>query len=163
MKEEDNIDQLNDLFDESTDNVGEVDTEKEHQIGENDWVERRKNPHGRRKEDKDRLIATKILLVMTIIMIIVTAGILGIELQVKKELEDSINNSSYEYSVKKFETNQKHQEMREADKREAEEAKNEENNNENNEETQNKEENTEENIIENVVENVLEVTENVME
>ena len=163
MKEEDNIDQLNDLFDESTDNVGEVDTEKEHQIGENDWVERRKTPHGRRKEDKDRLIATKILLVMTIIMIIVTAGILGIELQVKKELEDSIKNSSYEYSVKKFETNQKHQEMRDADKREAEEAKNE----ENNEETQNKEENTEknteENIIENVVENVLEVTENVME
>lgn len=159
MKEEDNIDQLNDLFDESTDNVGEVDTEKEHQIGENDWVERRKNPHGRRKEDKDRLIATKILLVMTIIMIIVTAGILGIELQVKKELEDSIKNSSYEYSVKKFETNQKHQEMREADKREAEEAKNE----ENNEETQNQDENKEENIIENVVENVLEVTENVME
>ena len=159
MNKEDNIDKLNDLFDENTDNIGEVDTEKEHQIGENDWVERRINPHGRRKEDKDRLIATKILLVMTIIMIIVTAGILGIELQVKKELEDSIKNSSYEYSVKKFETNQKHQEMREADKREAEEAKNE----ENNEETQNQDENKEENIIENVVENVLEVTENVME
>ena len=159
MNKEDNIDKLNDLFDENTDNIGEVDTEKEHQIGENHWVERRKNPHGRRKEDKDRLIATKILLVMTIIMIIVTAGILGIELQVKKELEDSIKNSSYEYSVKKFETNQKHQEMRDADKREAEEAKNE----ENNEETQNQDENKEENIIENVVENVLEVTENVME
>ena len=159
MNKEDNIDKLNDLFDENTDNIGEVDTEKEHQIGENDWVERRKNPHGRRKEDKDRLIATKILLVMTIIMIIVTAGILGIELQVKKELEDSIKNSSYEYSVKKFETNQKHQEMRDADKREAEEAKNE----ENNEETQNQDENKEENIIEKVVENVWEVTETDME
>ena len=37
MNEEDNIDKLNDLFDENTENIGEVDTEKEHQIGENDW------------------------------------------------------------------------------------------------------------------------------
>ena len=38
MNKEDNIDKLNDLFDENTDNIGEVDTEKEHQsnIDKND-------------------------------------------------------------------------------------------------------------------------------
>ena len=164
MKEDDTINELEELFKDTDekieDKVEDVDTEKEHPIGENDWVERRKNPAGRRKEDKDRLLATKILLAMTIIMIIVTAGILGIELQIKKELEESIQDSSYEYSVKRYEINKKHQDMQDANKEDENETKESaEEKNENNEDPENKEEN----IIENIIENVLESAENVIE
>ena len=51
MKEEDTINELEELFKDTDekieDKVEDVDTEKEHPIGENDWVERRKNPAGR--------------------------------------------------------------------------------------------------------------------
>ena len=126
MDDDDNINELNELFDDSDNKVNET-TEieepikEDHPLGEKDWVERRKNPYGRRKEDKDRLLATRILLAMTIIMIVITAGILGIELELKKELEDSIKSTSYEYSVQKFETNQKKMKEEEEEKKEEKE------------------------------------------
>lgn len=146
MMTDDNINELNDLFGDSDskvektveNKVEEPANKEEHPLGENDWVERRKNPYGRRKEDKDRLVATKVLLFMVIIMIIITAGILGIELELKKEIDESLKTYSYNSAVQDFETNQKRiQNHEEAQKTESEKAE------EDNGEETNVEENTE--------------------
>ena len=135
MINDDNINELNDLFDDNEskventveNKVEEPANKEEHPLGENDWVERRQNPHGRRKEDRDRLIATKILLFMVIVMIVITAGILGIELELKKEIDESIKTYSYDSAIQDFETNQKrikeHDEAKKSENEETEENK----------------------------------------
>lgn len=139
MINDDNINELNDLFDDNEpkventveNKVEEPVKKEEHPLGENDWVERRQNPYGRRKEDKDRLLATKILLFMVIVMIVITAGILGIELELKKEIDESIKTYSYDSAIQDFETNQKrikeHDEATKSENEETEENKVEEN------------------------------------
>ncbi len=153
INEDDNINELDNLFDDKIEEKSEEPAKEEHPLGEEDWVERRKNPHGRRKDDKDKLLATKILLFMVIIMIIITAGILGIELELKKELEESINTSSYNYSVQKFETNQKRMEEKETARQEENEA----------EESENKEETPENTTSEDTNNETEESTENNVE
>ena len=135
MINDDNINELNDLFDDNEpkventveNKVEEPVKKEEHPLGENDWVERRQNPYGRRKEDKDRLLATKILLFMVIVMIVITAGILGIELELKKEIDESIKTYSYDSAIQDFETNQKrikeHDEAKKSENEETEENK----------------------------------------
>lgn len=153
MINDDNINDLNDLFDDNEskventveNKVEEPEAKEEHPLGENDWVERRQNPYGRRKEDKDRLIATKILLFMVIVMIVITAGILGIELELKKEIDESLKSYSYDSAIQDYETNQKrinnHEEAKKAENEAAEE-------------------NKEENKVEETTENKIEETEN---
>ena len=159
MINDDNINELNDLFDDNEskventveNKVEEPAKKEEHPLGENDWVERRQNPHGRRKEDRDRLIATKILLFMVIVMIVITAGILGIELELKKEIDESIKSYSYDSAIQDFETTQKrinnHEEAKKAENEMSEE-NTEKEVTENKEETENKVEEATENKVE---------------
>jgi len=140
MINDDNINELNDLFDDNEskventveNKVEEPAKKEEHPLGENDWVERRQNPHGRRKEDRDRLIATKILLFMVIVMIVITAGILGIELELKKEIDESLKTYSYDSAIQDFETTQKrinnHEEAKKAESEKTEKDNSEETN-----------------------------------
>ena len=159
MMSDDNINELNDLFGDSDskvektveNKVEEPANKEEHPLGENDWTERRKNPYGRRKEDKDRLVATKVLLFMVIIMIIITAGILGIELELKKEIDESLKTYSYDSAIQDYETNQKrinnHEEAKKAENEMSEE-NTEKEVTENKEETENKVEEATENKVE---------------
>jgi hypothetical protein len=159
MINDDNINELNDLFDDNEskventveNKVEEPAKKEEHPLGENDWVERRQNPHGRRKEDRDRLLATKILLFMVIVMIVITAGILGIELELKKEIDESIKSYSYDSAIQDFETTQKrinnHEEAKKAENEMSEE-NTEKEVTENKEETENKVEEATENKVE---------------
>jgi len=159
MINDDNINELNDLFDDNEskventveNKVEEPAKKEEHPLGENDWVERRQNPHGRRKEDRDRLIATKILLFMVIVMIVITAGILGIELELKKEIDESLKTYSYDSAIQDFETTQKrinnHEEAKKAENEMSEE-NTEKEVTENKEETENKVEEATENKVE---------------
>ena len=159
MINDDNINELNDLFDDNEpkventveNKVEEPVKKEEHPLGENDWVERRQNPYGRRKEDKDRLLATKILLFMVIVMIVITAGILGIELELKKEIDESLKTYSYDSAIQDFETTQKrinnHEEAKKAENEMSEE-NTEKEVTENKEETENKVEEATENKVE---------------